>query len=330
MTTDGFIRKKVESLTLGEKLRKLREQYRMSYADIAKATRIQVKYLERLERGEYDQLPAEVYVRGFLRSYARYLGLDDDAFLKLYDKEKHIREHLGYEERETSPLQAPALQAFIITPRILVTLLLVLVLGGVALYVFFEFRSFVAEPSLIVTAPLSGKKIESATVAVMGKTDPGANVVVNNDPIFIDAVGNFSETVALQPGLNRIIVRSTNRFEKTKEAIVIVESQLVPQNEEETATFQENNQVSLGGYDFLVRAVVQSVDVTVTSGDRVLYAGTLLPGKEEHFSQLTNDVRISTTSALHTEVSFNGESPKTIGSSDVPVNGKVYPTPKEK
>ncbi|MFA9262750.1 MAG: helix-turn-helix domain-containing protein, partial [Undibacterium sp.] len=128
--TDGFIRKKVESLTLGEKLKKLRQQYRMSYAEIAKATRIQAKYLEALENGAYEKLPAEVYIRGFLRSYARYLGLDDEAFLKLYDKEKNIRVNLGHEHKVVEPPRYPAMSSWVITPRAALISVLVVVLGS--------------------------------------------------------------------------------------------------------------------------------------------------------------------------------------------------------
>lgn len=79
-TYDRWICPKESRITDSGKSSKNRQQYRMSYAEIAKATRIQAKYLESLENGEYEKLPAEVYVRGFLKSYARHLGLNDDVF----------------------------------------------------------------------------------------------------------------------------------------------------------------------------------------------------------------------------------------------------------
>ena len=106
MAQSGFTRKKVESLTLGEKLRKLRTDFRMSLQDVSKATRIQVKYLESLENGAYEQLPADVYVRGFLRSYARYLNVDERAMIKLYDRERNIKVNLGQEDRKSTRLNS--------------------------------------------------------------------------------------------------------------------------------------------------------------------------------------------------------------------------------
>lgn len=320
--TDGFIRKKVESLTLGEKLKKLRQQYRMSYLEIAKATRIQAKYLEALENGEYEKLPAEVYVRGFLRSYARYLGLDDEAFLKLYDKERNIRANLGQEKPEKELLRYPAMNAWVVTPRAALIVLIVLILGGTFLYLFSEFRSFVAEPRLVILEPVSGATIEGAGIVVRGKTDPGVDITVNGEPVFVGSDGTFTESLTLQAGLNRITVQATNRFEKTKEESIAVESRPREESNPDRDTIETSS-----GYSFAVRARDQSVDVTVANGETILYSGTLLPGKEERFESLQGEVRLSTDNALSTETSFDDVSWSVVGEREEPVSGKVYEKP---
>jgi cytoskeletal protein RodZ len=63
-------------LRLGEWLRATRLRRGFSLAEIERDTRINRLYLEALEEEHYDVLPAPVYTRGFLRSYARILGLD--------------------------------------------------------------------------------------------------------------------------------------------------------------------------------------------------------------------------------------------------------------
>lgn len=318
--TDGFIRKKVESLTLGEKLRKLRQQYRMSYAEIAKATRIQAKYLEALENGTYEKLPAEVYVRGFLRSYARYLGLDDEAFLKLYDKEKNIRVNLGHEHKVVEAPRYPAMSSWVITPRAALIAVLVLVLGGTFLYLFSEFRSFVAEPRLVILEPLSGATIDGTGIVLRGKTDPGVNITVNGEPVFVGSAGEFSEGLTLQSGLNRIIIRATNRFEKTKEESIAVESRV----DGRPSADDLGVVLSPESYSFVVRAVDQSVDVTILLGETILYSGTLLPNKEERFESVTGEIRLSTDDALHTEVGLDGAPMEAVGKAEQAVSGKVY------
>ena len=61
---------------LGELLRKTREERRLSLAQVEEATRIRSAYLQALEEEAWDRLPPRTYVKGFLKSYARYLGLE--------------------------------------------------------------------------------------------------------------------------------------------------------------------------------------------------------------------------------------------------------------
>jgi hypothetical protein len=56
----------------------------MSLDDVAKVTKIQPRILERIEAGRLDGLPAEVFVRGFVRSFARCVGLDECEALRRY------------------------------------------------------------------------------------------------------------------------------------------------------------------------------------------------------------------------------------------------------
>jgi len=67
-------------------LRTGRAEKGLSLDDVARITKIQLKTLERLEAGTADGLPADVFVRGFVRSYARCVGLDEDEALKRYQQ----------------------------------------------------------------------------------------------------------------------------------------------------------------------------------------------------------------------------------------------------
>lgn len=69
---------------LGEYLRREREARGISLDEIQEITKIRVRYLEAIERGEFADIPGETYVRGFLRNYARAVGLDGQAVLERY------------------------------------------------------------------------------------------------------------------------------------------------------------------------------------------------------------------------------------------------------
>jgi len=73
-------------LTLGPLLRETRRRRAVTLLDVSQATRINPAYLEALEAENWEVLPAPVYVRGFAKSYGRFLGLDTDLVRSLVPK----------------------------------------------------------------------------------------------------------------------------------------------------------------------------------------------------------------------------------------------------
>ncbi|MEA1927762.1 MAG: helix-turn-helix domain-containing protein [Candidatus Auribacterota bacterium] len=72
---------------LGEKIKESREEQNLTLEDASLATKIKSEYLLSLEEGDYANLPPRAYVKGFLKIYARYLGIDYPLLLQLYDEE---------------------------------------------------------------------------------------------------------------------------------------------------------------------------------------------------------------------------------------------------
>lgn len=70
--------------TFGEELRKEREIRGISLKEIADGTKISRRFLDAIERNDYATLPAPVFTRGFVREYARYLGLNADDMVNRY------------------------------------------------------------------------------------------------------------------------------------------------------------------------------------------------------------------------------------------------------
>ena len=77
----------LDDVALGELLREARLSRAYTLEEVERDTRINSAYLEALEHGRYEVLPAPVYTRGFVRSYARHLGLDEEQALSLLPAE---------------------------------------------------------------------------------------------------------------------------------------------------------------------------------------------------------------------------------------------------
>ncbi len=73
--------------SVGRDLKSIREERKISLAEIAQATRININYLQYLEDGRYGDLPGGMYNRAFLRAYCERLGLDAAEYLKRYEAE---------------------------------------------------------------------------------------------------------------------------------------------------------------------------------------------------------------------------------------------------
>jgi hypothetical protein len=71
-------------IDFGSRFKQEREARHLSLGDVARVTKIPERSLERLEGGRFDELPAEVFVRGFVRSFARAVGLDPDDMARRY------------------------------------------------------------------------------------------------------------------------------------------------------------------------------------------------------------------------------------------------------
>ncbi|MEW6669709.1 MAG: RodZ domain-containing protein [Thermodesulfobacteriota bacterium] len=77
---------------IGAFLREEREKKGLSHRAVAERTRLRAHFLEALEKEEWDALPPPAFVRGFLRTYARLLSLDERMVLDLYNRAVPARE----------------------------------------------------------------------------------------------------------------------------------------------------------------------------------------------------------------------------------------------
>jgi cytoskeletal protein RodZ len=106
---------------IGNSLREARLRQSLDFPEIEQGTKIRGKYLRALEDEQFDVLPAQTYVKGFLRSYAEYLGLDG----QLYVDEFNSRFVVGEEEPQSRPRRsAPPSRGVQVQSRVVLLTLL--------------------------------------------------------------------------------------------------------------------------------------------------------------------------------------------------------------
>ena len=99
----------------GETLKRERELRKISLREVSEATKIGLRYLEALEGNHFDQLPGGVFNKGFIRAYAKFIGLDCETLVNVYlydvahqQSSAPARPRIAVMTPEDSPLPKPA------------------------------------------------------------------------------------------------------------------------------------------------------------------------------------------------------------------------------
>ena len=74
---------------IGNSLREARLRQGLEYPQVELATKIRAKYIRALEEEEFELLPGVTYIKGFMRSYAEFLGLDGQLYVDEYNSRHH-------------------------------------------------------------------------------------------------------------------------------------------------------------------------------------------------------------------------------------------------
>lgn len=322
----GFTRKKVESHTLGEKLKMVREEANVSLNEISKATKVRKIYLEKLEEGKFDELPPEVYVRGFLKSYAKYLGIEMTDVMRLYEKEQGIAENikkLNEPKIRKKRIQLPSLT---ITPNIFaIGIFILLVLAGF-IYFYREVGKFSQEPRLVILQPTNNVSIEGNTVDIVGVTEKDSKITINQQPVFVNEKGEFKETISLQQGVNELEIKAINRFDNEATKKINVSSQYDAQLASEdgiervmgASNEQDSDIVSLE-----IKIEDSPTWVSIQVDGTIAQEGTMLPGSIQKFEGQEN-VTVTSGKANKTLITLNGQELGPLGQETIVVRDVVF------
>ena len=201
---------------LGERLVAAREAKGLDLLRAERETKIRRAYLAALERGDYASLPGGVYVRGFLRNYAQYLGLDPDDAVTQWHREApaDAAEPVIVVPR---PLVAPR-KGLVLSSGVVVAAVVTVVVLAILAYIGFQLVRFAEPPPLSVVQPptvVTEVAEGTSTYALRGTTVAGGLVTIEapgRDPLNITAAGDgaWLATVELRRGKNQFDVSAVD------------------------------------------------------------------------------------------------------------------------
>lgn len=199
--------------TAGDLLKNARLKKKLTFSKISKTTKIPKKTLEALEKSQFNKLPPETYITGFIRNYAQLVGLDPQktiaVFRRDYSKNKNKKiVPKGLTKPLNSSWQPTSTVRTVLTVSIVITIFLA--------YLGFSLFRLSSPPKLTLSQP-DNAQTTTSPVLIKGQTDRDATLTLNGKTINLEPDGRFTTVFNGPPGTHELILISTSRRNKSVE-----------------------------------------------------------------------------------------------------------------
>lgn len=203
----------MQTQSLGDLLRKIREKADFTLEDLSDETHIKLEYLEALEDNDFEALPAATFVKAYIRNYARVFDVDEKPLFAILrrDYEESVKGQLIRRELLQPKLKRKTLWS---------PIQLVFLAAATVFLVFFSYAAWQwyqlsRPPALYLTSPLENEAV-SSRVFFQGNTKPDAILTINSMPVALQGDGSFSTELYLpQDGINTVTIRATDKNGKS-------------------------------------------------------------------------------------------------------------------
>jgi len=266
----------------GEKLRRERELRGISLDQIATATKISTRMLKALEDEKFDLLPGGIFNKGFVRAYAKFLGIDEDQAVADFVAASGPEEPLNNLPVITDVPERPTRQVDdegTISWNTIVVLVLVVVIGYGGWW-FYSHRKAERE-SRTASVPIAAP---SSVPVETPATEPAPSTAPSNK-----AGLKASTPVAPQPKENAVPTAASPAALKTESA----------------------EQLSKPAVDLIIRTNAESWILAVADG-KTVFSETLPPSSERHVTA-SRRVTLTVGNAGGVEVTYNGAAIPDLG-----------------
>ena len=197
-------------IRIGSKFSEARIRKGLSIEEVSQATKIRKEFLEAIEDGQYNKLPSTAYAYGFVRNYAKFLGLNPEQSVAIFKREFDADKAFDVLPKSFSKKEGTSKKIRVGRSVILTFGVFILII----LFIFFQFKDAVFSPSLIVNEPQENQTVFSQDLQVKGVADPNSTVYVEDQLVSIDDSGNFTKIITVFPGKTSIDIKALNRFGK--------------------------------------------------------------------------------------------------------------------
>jgi cytoskeletal protein RodZ len=222
-----MIKTALQIKTIGSILKEKRKEQKLELKQVSDIIKIRVDYLQALEDGNYGNFPSEVYLKGFLKNYAKYLGIGTDKALALYRREN---------ERKQNDPSIKAINkiknknfSMTFTPNRLIALIAGLAIILIIVYLSSYVGKVLKKPDMKLTSPVAidtetegSYKTDANFIEISGTTEIGSKLTINDQQLNLNNFEKFSKQLDLEEGQNKFVIKAESQFGRTKIITLIV------------------------------------------------------------------------------------------------------------
>ncbi len=188
-------------LTVGDFLKKAREEKEITLSQVEKDLRVRAKYLNYLEHNQWEFFSSKVYLEGIIKNYARYLQLDQKKILAYFNRDYEKREILNFKQKKDYQLSSQ-------NKKIIVTTV-ALIFSFFFLYFIYQIKLYLSPPKVDFLSPTKTHFKKESMIKIKGKVDRESQILISNQKVYPDDKGFFQFDYPLKIGKNQVIIEVT-------------------------------------------------------------------------------------------------------------------------
>lgn len=222
--------------SIGSKLKKQRLLLGINLKVISEQLKIRVDYLEAIESDDYTIFTSDIYAKGFIKNYAKYLGLNSDSFVASYrrdvekvnlDVKKQTNLNKSSSKKGSLKINTKLLFIFCSTFIIILTVLLFIQKA-------FEAPSLeIYNPTYINSSGTYSASTKEKTVVINGKLNSNSLLKINGEIISLNPDFSFkSDIIPITQDLTPVVIEAISNVGSVNKVIINIERDLALQTEQ--------------------------------------------------------------------------------------------------
>lgn len=199
---------------IGLFLREERTKKKLSLSQMERDTKIKKKFIDMIEKGEWNHLPEYSVTSGFVRTIAKKLRISEENAMALLRRDYPS----GVKELPVNPKPDLELRTTV-SPKFI--MILMSALAGILFlgYLVYQYVLYISPPKLLVSRPVEGQEVFVGDISISGKTDSDVTLTVNNQKVLVSKNGDFNDKINVAENAKEIVFMAKSRY--GKETVIV-------------------------------------------------------------------------------------------------------------